>query len=177
MYRWSVGLALLILAACHAKAPDEKRVLQQSAELVKPLPGLYSSTTRLTAFDLPNADPQTEDAMRDKFGQVMPQTRTFCLSSAAAKRGFQDLFTDGKLGHCTFDEFAADRNRMHAELTCRSGDVVSTVSVAGIAAPEESHVALEIVQEAADIPGGRETLSLAVDNRRLGDCSAGNRGG
>jgi hypothetical protein len=170
IHRLSIAFGLLILAGCQAKAPDEQQVVAQGEQLVKPLPGLYSSTTRLTAFDLPGADPQTEDAMRDKFGRIMPQTRRYCLSAAAAERGFKDMFKDGKLGECTFDSFTADRTHMRAEMTCRSGDLVSTVAVEGTAAPDRSHVDLVITQDAASIPGGTETMSLAVDNRRLGDC-------
>lgn len=177
MHRLSIAFGLLMLSGCHAKGPDEKAVLQEGAKLVKPLPGLYRSTTRLTAFDLPGADPQTEDIMRDKFGQILPQTRDFCLTPAAAESGFQDLVRQSQQGACTFDRFVADETRLSARMRCRSGaSLTSTVTVEGTGAPDRSHVDLDIVQSGSGIPGGSETISLAVDNRRIGECPAGNPG-
>ena len=177
MHRLSAILALLMLAGCHAKGPGEKDVLHEGAKMVKPLPGLYRSATRLTGFDLPGADPQTEDVMRDKFGRILPQARDFCLTPAAAERGFQDLVKQSQQGDCAFDRFVADQTRLSARMHCRSGpSVTSDVSVEGSGAPDRSHVDLTIVQSGANIPGGSETISLTVDNWRLGDCPPGNPG-
>jgi hypothetical protein len=177
MHRLSIAVGLLMLAGCHAKGPDEKAVLHEGAKMVKPLPGLYRSTTRLTAFELPGADPQTADIMRDKFGQILPQTREFCLTPAAAEGGFEDMVKESQQGDCTFDRFVADQTRLSAAMRCRSGpSLTSTVTVEGTGAPDRSHVDLSIVQSGPSIPGGSETIALAVDNRRLGDCPAGNPG-
>ena len=177
MDRLSVAFGLLLLAGCQAEKPDQTDVLHEGAKLVKPLPGLYRSMTRLTAFDLPGADPQTEDLMRDKFGQILPQTREFCLTPAAAERGFQDLVRQGQQGDCAFDRFVAGKTGLSARMHCRSGaNLTSDVSVEGTGAADRSHVDLAIVQAGPSIPGGSETISLAVDNMRIGDCPPGNPG-
>ena len=177
MYRLILSLGVLMLAACQGRGPDDKDVLHEGAKLVKPLPGLYRSTTRLTAFDLPGADPQTEDLMRDKFGQILPQTRNFCLTPTAAERGFEDLIRESQQGACTFARFVASDSRLSAEMHCRTGpNLTSTVSVEGIGAPDHSHVDLNLVQSGPSIPGGSETIALAVDNVRTGECPAGNPG-
>lgn len=171
-------MGVLALAACQQKGPDAKQVLREGAKLVKPLPGYYRSTTTLVAFDLPGADPQTEDAMREKFGQILPQVREFCLTPDAAERGFRDLVGQSQQGDCTFDRFVTDGTRLSAQMRCRSGaSLTSTVSVEGTGAPDRSHVDLDIVEAGRTVPGGRETIAMAVDNRRIGDCPAGNPSG
>jgi hypothetical protein len=169
---------LALIAACNEQGPDNKEVLAQSDKLVKPRPGLYRSTTTLAAFDLPGADPRTADMMRDKFGQIMPQTREFCLTPAAAARGFADMVRQSEQGDCTFERFVANAQRLSARMNCRSGEKLrSAVSIEGTGAPDNSHVNVEIVQSGPGIPGGSETISLKVDNRRIGDCAGGNPGG
>jgi hypothetical protein len=170
-----VALAVLTLGGCDASGPGDKDVLREGARLVKPLPGLYRSTTRLTAFELPGADPQTAATMRDKFGQVLPQTREYCLTPAAAERGFEDMVRQSQQGDCTFDRFVADKTRLSARMHCRSGaELTSDVSVEGTGAPDRSHVDLAIVQSGPGIPGGSETIAMAIDNQRIGDCPPGN---
>ncbi len=152
-------------------------MLQKGAKMVKPLPGLYRSTARLTGFDLPGAAPPTEDTMRDKFGQILPQARQFCLTPAGVARGFQDLVRQSEQDDCTFERFVANDTKLSARMQSRSGAKLgSTVSVEGTGAPDRSHIDLTIVQSGPSIPGGRETLSLVVDNRRVGDCPVGNPG-
>jgi hypothetical protein len=171
-------ILLVLVGACHGQGPDRKDVLQQGAHLVKPLPGLYRSTTILTAFGLPGAAPRTSDMMRDKFEQVMPQAREFCLTPAAAARGFQNVVRQSEEGDCAFERFVANAEHLSARMNCRSEDQLqSIISVEGTAAPDRSHVDIKIVQSGPSIPGGRETISLEVDNRRVGDCSTGNPGG
>jgi hypothetical protein len=171
----SALLAVLMLGGCDTSGPDEKDVLREGAKLVKPLPGLYRSTTRLTAFELPGADPQTADIMRDKFAQVLPQTREYCLTPAAAERGFEDMVRQSQQGDCTFDRFVADETRLSARMRCRSGaELTSDVSVEGTGAPARSHVDLRIVQSGPGIPGGSETIAMSADNQRIGDCPPGN---
>lgn len=170
--------ALALVAGCHRQAPDRQQVLAQAEKLVKPLPGLYRSTTTLTGFELPGAPPRTADMMRDKFAQILPQTREFCLTPAAAARGFQDLVRQSQQGDCTFKRFVANASRLSARMHCRAGaNLGSTVSVEGTGAPDRSHVELEIVQTGPSIPGGSETISLQVDNLRVGECASGNRSG
>ena len=165
---------LLALAGCGPSAPRDKDVLAQGAKLVKPLPGLYRSSTRLTAFELPGADPETADTMRDKFSRILPQTSDFCLTPQAAAHGFEDMLRHTQQGDCTFERFDADASRLSARMHCRSGQVASEVTVEGTGARDRSHVSIEIAQLGSKIPGGSETISLEVDNRRVGDCPSGN---
>lgn len=164
-------VSLLLLAACHAKGPDDKAVLAEAGKLVKPLPGLYRSTTSLVSFELPGADPRTEDMIRDRFAQVLPQRREFCLTAAAAARGFEDMVRQSQQGDCRIDSFVADASHLSARMTCRLGaKLSSTVSVEGTGAADRSHIALRIVQTGPSVPGGTQTMAMTVDNVRLGDC-------
>jgi hypothetical protein len=162
---------LLFLAACQNKRPDDKAVLAEASKLAKPLPGLYRSTTSLVSFDLPGADPRTEDMIRDRFAQVLPQHREFCLTPRAAARGFEDMVRQSQQGDCRIDSFVADKSRLSARMSCRVAPKRnSTVSVEGTGGPESSHIDLRIVQTGPSVPGGTETITMTVDNVRVGDC-------
>lgn len=159
------------MSACGEQGPSDEDVLREAGKLVKPLPGLYRSTTSLTAFDLTGADPRTEDMMRDRFAQIMPQRREFCLTSEAAARGFEDMIRQSQQGDCAIHRFVANKSRLSAQMSCRLGPKLSsTVAVEGTGTPERSHVDLEIVQTGPSVAGGSETIGLSVDNERVGDC-------
>jgi hypothetical protein len=171
MQRLGTVACLLLLAGCHGKGPDDKTVLAEANKMTKPLPGLYRSTTSLTAFDLPGADPATADMMRDHFAQVMPQRREFCVTSEAAARGFADMIRQSQQGDCRIERFVADRAHLSARMSCRLGPkLISTVTVEGTGAPDRSQIDLGIVQAGPSVPGGRETIAMHVDNVRIGDC-------
>ena len=173
----AAALCLASLGACRDEAPDRTEVLAQSANLVKPLPGLYRSTTTLIGFELPGADPRTADLMRDRFGQVLPQTREHCLTPEEARRGFADVIRRTQQGDCRIERFVANATRLSARMRCRSGGLTSVVAVEGTGAPERSRVDLKIVQTGSGIPGGSETISMKIDNERVGDCPSGNPSG
>lgn len=167
----AAGLCLALPAACHEQGPSDEEVRAEADKLAKPLPGLYSSTTSLTAFELTGTDPRTEDMMRDRFAQVMPQRREFCLTREAAARGFEDVIRQSQQGDCEIQRFVADKSRLSAQMLCRVGrKLTSTVSVEGTGAPRRSHVDVEIVQKGPSVPGGSETIALSIDNVRIGDC-------
>lgn len=167
----AAGLCLALAGACRQQGPSDRQVLAEADKLAKPLPGLYRSTTSLTAFDLTGTDPRTEDMMRDRFAQVMPQRRQFCLTPEAAARGFEDVIRQSQQGDCDIRRFVADKSRLSAQMFCRVGHkLTSTVTVEGTGAPDRSHVDLKIVQEGPSVPGGSETIGLSIDNVRVGDC-------
>ncbi len=171
MQRLGAVLCLLLFAGCNDTAPGEKAVLAEAGKLARPLPGLYRSTTSLTSFDLPGVDPRTEDTMRDRFAQVLPQTREFCLTPQAAARGFEDMVRQSQQGDCTIERFVANDQRLSARMSCRLGPKLnSTVSVEGAGEPTRSRVDLRIVQTGPSVPGGSETITMQVENNRVGDC-------
>jgi hypothetical protein len=171
MQRLAVLSLPLLLVACQNKGPDDKAVLAEANKMTRPLPGLYRSTTSLTSFDLPGADPQTADIMRDRFAQVLPQRREFCVTPEAAARGFQDMLRQNQQGDCRVERFEADKSHLSARMSCRLGPkLTSTVTVEGTGAPDRSQIDLEIVQSGPSIAGGSETIAMHVDNVRVGDC-------
>lgn len=171
MQRLIVLLGSLTLVACQDKGPDAGQVLAEGDKLTRPLPGLYRSVTSLTAFELPGADPQTADIMRDRFAQVLPQRRDFCLTPQAAARGFADVIRQSQQGDCTVERFVANKDRLSAKMSCRAAArLQSIVSVEGTGEPARSHIELEIVQTGPSVPGGSETIAMSIDNVRVGDC-------
>jgi hypothetical protein len=171
MQRLAIVACLLLLAGCRDKGPDDKAVLAEAGKIARPLPGLYRSTTSLLSFDLPGADPRTADIMRDRFAQVLPQQRDFCVTPAAAARGFEDMVRQSQQGDCRIEKFVADKSYLSARMSCRLGaKLSSTVTVDGTGAADRSRIDLAIVQTGPSVPGGTETLTMRVDNVRTGDC-------
>jgi hypothetical protein len=164
-----IGLALL--CGCGERRPDAKQMQAEANKMTKPLPGLYRSTTKLTSFELPGADPEVADTMRDRFAQVLPQVRDVCVTPEAAQRGFADFIRQSQQGDCKTEEFSADTSALRARMTCRLGPkLASTVTMDGTGEPTHSHIDLEIVQTGPSVAGGSETIAMTIDNVRVGDC-------
>ena len=177
MPRLIAAAVLLMLAACGDRERSEAQVVAEGEKLVKPLPGLYRSTTTLTGFELSGADPKVADDMRDRLGQVSPQRREYCLTPEEAARGFEDLVRQTQHGNCDMERFVANDTRLSARLSCRAGEqMTSKVTMEGNGAPDSSHIALEIVQAGPAVPGGTARIAMEIENRRIGDCPPGNPG-
>jgi hypothetical protein len=164
-------MGLAVLSGCQKDDVGAKEVMAQANKLTKPLPGLYRSTTTLTSFELPGADPETADIMRDRFAQVLPQQRNFCVTPAEAERGFENMIRQSQQGDCRIERFVSNQSRLSARMACRLAEKLSsTVSVEGTGEAARSRIDLEIVQTGPSIPGGSETLAMRIDNVRVGDC-------
>ena len=163
--------AAALTVGCHDQAPSDKAVMNEASKLAHPLPGLYRSTTRLTSFELPGADPESADIVHDRLSRVAPQQRQLCVTPQAAANGFKDLIKQSQQGDCTIERFVANKSRLSARLSCHVGPkLASTVSLEGTGEPTRSHIDLTLVQTGPSIPGGSETIGMTVDNQRIGDC-------
>jgi hypothetical protein len=172
--RRSLSWSLLPLAATgcgSAPAPDEDDILTRAAEMERPQPGLYRSTSTLTSFDLPEAGAQEADHMRNALGLLEPQEETVCLTAQEADDGFLPLLRDIQQGACTVEQFDAGSARMRAQLACPGqGGSASTVTMTGTGSQTSSRMELLVEQTGPAIPGGRLTMQFVVVNQRIGDC-------
>ena len=179
--RLSAGGALaVVMAACQpggdgpAAALDEATIAARSAHLIAPRPGLYRTTTRLVAFDLPHAARADTAALRHRVARLSPQVRQLCLAPAQARAGFAALARSLGGDNCRFERFDAGRTRLHARLACSGGaGARQAIEMRGRAGAERSRLLVNIEQRNRAIPGGVQRLQLQIDNRRLGACPPG----
>lgn len=168
------ALLLAALAGCAPDPPDEQEILASAASLPRPQPGLYRSTTRLTAYDLPLASPQDAAAMHERFAALEPATATTCLTAQQAQEGWVTLVRSLGEGACRVDSFSADGEGMEAAVSCTApGGATSRMAMTGSASTTSSTMAIRIVQHGAAIPGGEQTMALAITSQRVGDCPPG----
>nr|WP_237438215.1 DUF3617 family protein [Alteraurantiacibacter buctensis] len=139
----------------------------------KPQPGLYRSTTRLTAYDLPLASPQEAAAMRERFATLEPAVATSCLTPRQAEEGWVTLVRSLGEGTCQVERFTADGEGMQASVACQApGGGTSRMAMTGTAGTTSSTMEIRIVQQGEAIPGGEQTISMAIASQRVGDCPA-----
>ncbi|MXO71238.1 DUF3617 family protein [Alteraurantiacibacter buctensis] len=167
------ALLLAALAGCAPDPPDEQEILASAASLPKPQPGLYRSTTRLTAYDLPLASPQEAAAMRERFATLEPAVATSCLTPRQAEEGWVTLVRSLGEGTCQVERFTADGEGMQASVACQApGGGTSRMAMTGTAGTTSSTMEIRIVQQGEAIPGGEQTISMAIASQRVGDCPA-----
>lgn len=166
-------LLLAALAGCAPDPPDEQDILANAASLPRPQPGLYRSTTQLTAYDLPLASPQEAAAMRERFATLEPATAETCLTPEQAEEGWVTLVRSLGEGACQVERFAADGEGMQASVSCTApGGGTSRMAMTGTAGTTSSTMEIRIVQQGPAIPGGEQTISMAIASQRVGDCPA-----
>lgn len=167
------ALLLAALAGCAPDPPDEQEILASAAGLPRPQPGLYRTTTRLTAYDLPLASPQEAAAMRERFATLEPATAETCLTAAQADEGWVTLVRSLGEGACRVDRFSADGAAMEATVSCEApGGGTSRMAMTGTAGATSSTMEIRIVQQGAAIPGGEQTIAMAIASQRVGECPA-----
>lgn len=171
--RAPTGLALLAaLAGCGEAGPvTAEQVLERSASLTRPEPGLYRTTTSLSDFAMPGVSPQEAERMRLRFGFVEPQVVEGCLDAEDAAQGFLPMVEAMQDGSCTFSRFDADATWLNAEMDCEGvGGTTSQVVLLGEAGTDASRLETQVVQQGGGIPGGEQSFTLVIETERLGEC-------
>lgn len=174
VHRLTVQAALAsALAACTPEPPGEDEILASAQSLPTSQPGLYRSTTRLTEYDLPLASPQEATAMRARLDGMAPSVAEHCLSAAEAEEGWLALVEGLNEGTCRIERFTADGGEMAASVACSGpGEMTSRMALTGTATTTSSAMDLRIVQQGPAIPGGEQTIAMAVTSERVGECTA-----
>ncbi len=174
--RLRAALPFLLLSACgsggtSAEQPSEDQILERAGKLEQPIPGLYRSVTRITAYELPGAPPEEARLARERMLGVEPQESQRCLSAEEAKTGFRTMLQAMQNDECRFDSFTTAGAKMSAVMRCAASDGGSSViTMEGVGRSSESSMDLLIEQQGLAIPGGTATIRMTVENRRIGDC-------
>ncbi|QYU68166.1 DUF3617 family protein [Leptolyngbya sp. 15MV] len=155
------------------KSADE--VVAAAGNLVKPRPGLYRSTARLTQIDVPGLPAGQAEQMRAMMGGSEGQTSETCLTEEQAETGFRDfarqLGEGGPGASCEFARFDAAGSKLDAALTCSGpGGVAVDMTMNGTIERESSALTMTMNQKNSALPGGEMKMAMEVTSRRIGDC-------
>ena len=174
---FSVAGAILLAGCGEQSRLDADDVLNKASALQKPKPGLYTSTTAMTDFNVPGLPPAQADRFRAQMSDVASEAQPYCLTEAEAEKGFEDLLKsigEGANGQsCTFTRFDVDAPALTAEMGC-SGAAGSKMEIgfSGETTAESLDLTMDMKAKAASIPGGSMELSFTVKSQRIGECSA-----
>jgi hypothetical protein len=178
--RWKLAAitGALALAGCGDEPGEPKtaeEVVAEAENLIKPRPGLYRSTARLTEIDVPGLPAGQAEQMRGMMGGSDGQTSETCLTQAQADEGFRDFARQigegGQGAKCEFSEFDAAGSRLDAALTCSGpGGVAVDMTMNGTVERERSELAMTMSQKNPALPGGEMRMAMAVTSQRIGEC-------
>lgn len=164
--------AAAFLAACDSgDAPkSEAEVTKEMANLERPTPGLYKSTSRLVSFDVPGMSPAQAERMKGMFSTA-DDGREFCLTKEEAEKGFEEMTRKLAEGNCTYDRFKVSGGNLDAALTCETGkDMQASIEMKGTMGSEGSKMTMAVDQSAPGVPGGNIKMVAEVVSQRVGDC-------
>lgn len=169
-------LAAFALAACGSeKSADQPKTLeevkQEAAKIEGPKPGQYRSSVKMLEFDIPGLPPQAADQMKQMMSGQKSQTHEYCLTEADTKGGYEEMVKKGQQGNCTFDRFEATSSTIDAVMTCKMEQgMVSNVTMKGTTRHDGMTMDMDMVQNDANIPGGKMHMKMQMVSQRLGDC-------
>ena len=164
--------AAALLSACDSgNAPkSQEEVSQEMANLERPTPGLYKSSSRIVSFEVPGMPPAQAEKMKGMFA-TSDADREFCLTKAEAEKGFEEMTRKLAEGNCTYDRFKVSGGNLDAKLTCETGkDMKSLIEMKGTMSSEGSKMTMAVNQS---VPGGTDgsvKIVAEVASQRIGDC-------
>ena len=167
-------LAAIALAGCN-KDPDgpktAEQVKKEASQLVKPQPGQYRTTMKVTNFAIPGMPAEQAAQMKGMFS-ASGKSSEFCLSPAEADKGFEEFSKRMAQGKCSFDQFNATAGSLDARMTCQTGKgMTGKYEMHGTFSTTGSQMAMKVNQTAAGTPGGGMRMEAEVTNERIGDCT------
>ena len=169
----------LVLSACGSSSdapsgpisPDD--AAQALAKVETPRAGQYKATVELLEFDIPGMPTAQKDQMRSMMTGAMTQGHTYCLSQEESETGAKDMAKKLAAGDCTFNDFKADGNSLHADMTCKGANGShGNVKLDGTMSSDGSDMTMTMNQNSSDIPGGAMNMKMHMVSERVGDCPA-----
>lgn len=164
--------AAALLTACDSgNAPkSEAEVEKEMANLERPTPGLYRSTSQIVSFEVPGVSPAQAERMKGMFATA-DEGREFCLTKEEADKGFEEMTRKLAEGNCTYDHFKASGGNLDAQLSCETGkDMKASIAMKGTVGADASRMTMAVDQSAPGMPGGNVKIVAEVVSQRVGDC-------
>lgn len=171
----------ILLAACGGDADtnDDGKVsgeeaVAEAANVPKPQPGQYRTTTEILEFNIPGAPDEVKQRIQAQMGGVaeMSKPTLTCLTpEQAAQNGAEQMAKNMAEGNCTVARFDVSGGSISSEMQCtdaRGG--VSHVTLDGQMTATSSTMTMT---NEMDMPGmGKMQIKARVSSERVGDCPA-----
>lgn len=169
--------AALLLGACGSEKAAETAspgsIKAELAEVVKPRPGLYRTTMRVTKFEIPGM-PASEAAKMQGLFSAAGQNVERCVTQAESDKGFEDFTKRLAQGDCTAERFQVNGGNIDAAFACRTGQgATATFAMTGAATAEGSDLTMKMEAKApqgAPAGIGAMRMEMQVTSTRTGDC-------
>ncbi len=176
MRRLTIALPLIVafaLAGC-SKEPEgpktAEQVKEEASELIKPQPGQYRTTMKITNFAIPGMPPEKSAQLKGMFS-ASGKSNEFCLTQADANKGFEEFSKRMAQGKCSFEKFTATSGTLDAKMTCQTGKgMTGSYEMKGTFSATGSQMAMKVNQSAPGMPSGGMMMEAEVTNERIGDC-------
>ena len=167
-------VAAIAVSGCKKEPAGPKtvdQVKQEVAQMVKPRPGLYSSSVKMINFEVPGMPPAQAERLKGMFSQTA-QARQFCLTPAESEKGYREMTRKLAQGNCTYDKFEAAGGTLDAQLTCQTAKgMTAVIAMKGTMTPEGSQMHMKMDQSMAAMPGKGVKMEMDVSSTRVGDCA------
>lgn len=166
-------ISALAMAGC-SKEPEGPKTADQvkveASQLIKPLPGQYRTTMKITNFAIPGMPPEKSAQLKGMFS-ASGKSNEFCLTPADANKGFEEFSKRMAQGKCSFDKFDASSGALDAKMICQTGKgMTGAYEMKGTFTATGSQMAMKVNQSAPGMPGGGMMMEAEVTNERIGDC-------
>jgi Protein of unknown function (DUF3617) len=172
-----IAVAATALGACNREpkvdakdaTPAEvaAKVKESGVDSIAVKPGLWQSKVTIGEVNVPGAPPEMSAAMRGR----MSEERTYCLSPEEAKKPNENFF-GGNQNECRYDHFTMGGGKIDAAMRCTHEQMTQRINFNGTYTPEAYQLAMDTKVEGGPREMGGMSMSMKVDSRRVGECSA-----
>ena len=143
----------------------KEAVQKAKGEMVKPQPGLYRATIKMTGIDIPGMPPEMAG-----HGAGLTTTKEDCLTQEEVDKGFEELLKQGQSGECSFESLNLDGGKMDAVMLCNSPQGAARMTMTGTTTPTSSEFTATTKKNFDGV--GEATISFIAKIGRIGDCPA-----
>lgn len=150
-----LALAGLALAGLAVAAP----LAGSRAQTLGVNPGQWAVKMTVTALDMPSAPPGAVDALKGRSTNTSQ-----CITPEIAARGPKEMFKQN--GDCTFARYSFENGKLSAQMQCKQGDNVGTVTIDGSFAPDSFTSTSQTVSTGPMAM----TMTATMSGHRVGDC-------
>jgi hypothetical protein len=134
--------------------------------------GLWQSKVTIERFEVPGMPAEMVQRMKAMMAERQEHSFETCLTPEDVKRPKEDFFA-GKNNNCRYDHFTMGGGKIDAAMRCGGERGESQVmQLAGTYSPESYQMQTAMKMEGGSEPGAGMSMTLRVDARRIGDCSA-----
>ena len=145
------------------------KVADRMADMVRPEPGLYRSTSTVISVEAPGAPDGVADMLKKSMSSG--HTSEYCLTPEEAAKGYEEMARRAQHGNCTFQRFDVSGGKIDAVMNCAAPQGgKAQIALNGTGTSTSSVMDMKMQMEA---PGmGKMNTHTKVESKRIGPCPA-----